>query len=109
MDETEEMIKLLLTKSKMLKHHCPRCSLPLFERDKKVICVRCGEVKVKTEGGGDAKGRRPALREHATVLREKRDDLLKQLKLEEDPEKIVFIVEAISKVEELLKIQENKG
>jgi uncharacterized Zn finger protein (UPF0148 family) len=103
MDETDEMIKLLLTKSKMLKHHCPRCSLPLFERDKKVICVRCGEVRVKIEGNKVAKGKKAAVKEEASLLLEKRDDLLKQLKSEEDPEKIVSIVGAISKLEEVLK------
>lgn len=50
MDESEEMVKLLLARAKMLGYHCPRCRLPLFEKDKKVVCVRCGEVRVEKEG-----------------------------------------------------------
>jgi uncharacterized Zn finger protein (UPF0148 family) len=49
MDVNEEMIRLLFAKAKMLGYHCPVCKLPLFEKDKKIVCVRCGEVRVERE------------------------------------------------------------
>jgi uncharacterized Zn finger protein (UPF0148 family) len=101
MDENEKMVKLLLSRGKMLSHHCPKCSLPLFEKDKKVLCVRCGEVRVEKEGTKKVKG--AASKGLKQVLKKKRDGLLKRLDSEEDPNKIASIVEAISKIEEALK------
>ncbi len=103
MDETEEMVKLLLAKAKMLSYHCPRCNLPLFEQGKKVVCVRCGEVRVERVGGKISKSKDEPGNAAATLLNQKRDDLLSRLKSEEDPKKIVSILEAISRIEDAQK------
>ncbi len=97
MDETEEMVRLLLARARMLGHHCPRCELPLFEKEGRVVCVKCGEVKVvKDEKGGSSGSDKVA-------LERKKEDLLKRLHDEDDPAKIASIADAISKLDILLK------
>lgn len=103
MDETEEMVKLLLSRAKMLSFHCPRCKLPLFQRDKKVLCVRCGDVRVEEEGKGTIERRGKVSESTVSVLEKKREELLSLFESEKDPKKIVSILEAISKIEETLK------
>jgi UPF0148 protein len=100
MDETEEMVKLLLAKAKMLSYHCPRCSLPLFESNKKIVCVSCGEVRIEREDAKNSKSQDAPGDAMATLLDKKKEDLLSRLKSEEDPKKIVSIIEAISRIEE---------
>ncbi|RMF91779.1 MAG: hypothetical protein D6733_00200 [Methanobacteriota archaeon] len=51
MDESDEMVRLLLSGAKMLGLHCPNCRLPLFQSHGRVLCVKCGAVKVVREGG----------------------------------------------------------
>lgn len=105
MDETEEMVKMLLAKAKMLSYHCPRCNLPLFEQGKKVVCVKCGEVRVEREDSGEAKSHVKSGSDEKTteVLSRKRKELLSSLESEKDPKKIVSLLEAISKIEEAQK------
>lgn len=103
MDETEEMVKLLLSRAKMLSLHCPRCNLPLFQRDKKVVCVRCGEVRVEEEGKGTIERQEKVSEGTMKVLEKKREELLSRLESEKDPKKIVSILDAISKIEETIK------
>jgi UPF0148 protein len=103
MDETEEMVKMLLAKAKMLSYHCPRCNLPLFEQGKKVVCVRCGEVKVERVDGKISKSKDNSGDAATALLNQKRDALLSRLKSEEDPKKIVSILEAISRLEDARK------
>jgi UPF0148 protein len=100
MNETDEMVKLLLTKAKMLSYHCPRCKLPLFEKDKKVVCVKCGEIIVEKEEKKTLKKQKTEGKRTIGVLKKKRKDLLNQLESEKDPDKIVALVAAISKIEE---------
>lgn len=112
MDESEEMVRLLLGGARMLKHHCPSCNLPLFGKDGGVVCVRCGVVKVINEGEGVGKERSVGgpdpvdvgLDEDVrSVLLKKRGHLLSQLEIEEDPVRIVSLLDAISKIEASLK------
>jgi uncharacterized Zn finger protein (UPF0148 family) len=49
MNETDNMVRALLKKDKMLSYHCPNCNLPLFQREGVVFCVKCGPVKVVKE------------------------------------------------------------
>jgi UPF0148 protein len=103
MDESEEMVKLLLAKAKMLSYHCPRCNLPLFEQGKKVVCVRCGGVRVEREDAKTSKSKDLPESGAANLLNQKKEDLLLRLKSEEDPKKIVSILEAISRIEQAQK------
>jgi len=103
MDVDEEMVKLLLSGSRMLSYHCPRCALPLFKREGRVVCVRCGEVRVVESSEGGLEGSAPAASERElSVLRVKRDSLLKRLESEEDPKRIVSLLDAISRIDEML-------
>ncbi len=36
-----ESAELLLKGAKMLKYHCPDCSMPLFKYNEKIICPSC--------------------------------------------------------------------
>ncbi len=98
MKEEDEMVRLLLSRGKMLNLHCPECSLPLFQKDKKIVCVRCGGVEVvekasKGKKGGSLTG------ETRMMLEKKKRELLLRLDKEKDPKKIVSILEAVSKID----------
>ncbi len=105
MDETDEMVRLLLSGVKMLGLHCPRCGLVLFDRGGSVICVRCGEVRVVREEGGsvseeESGGVGDADISVKDVFERKRVDLLKRLESESDPAVIAALSDAISKLEQ---------
>ncbi len=102
MDETDEMVKLLLARARMLKYHCPRCSLPLFEKEGQVICVKCGEVRVEKEY---VKSEDIELESGSRLgmLEKKKEELLKRLESESDPKTITSILEALQSVEKTLK------
>ena len=95
MNEQEEMVKLLLNRAKMLNHHCPKCNLPLFEVEGGVVCVRCGGVIVKPE----KKVTREDDEHVSEVLNNKLKELLERVKTEQDPEKLIALVKAISELE----------
>jgi len=105
MDETDEMVRLLLSGVKMLGLHCPRCGLMLFDREGSVFCVRCGEVRVVREGGDlDSKEESgeggDADTSVSDVFERKRADLLKRLEAEDDPVAIAALTDASSKLEQ---------
>lgn len=112
MDETDEMVRLLLSGVKMLGVHCPRCSLPLFDKGGAVLCVRCGRVRVVREdrdidsdseaGSGGSKVDSDSDVSIA-VFERKKADLLKRLESESDPSVIASLSEAIGKLEQVLR------
>ncbi|GBE19048.1 MAG TPA: hypothetical protein ENH13_00625 [Euryarchaeota archaeon] len=98
MDETDEMVRLLLSGVKMLGLHCPRCGLMLFDRGGSILCVRCGEVRVVREGGDADSEVGDSDSSVKDVFERKRADLLKRLESEEDPVVIAALSDAISKL-----------
>jgi len=111
--EKEETIKkmaeLLLARATMLAYHCPRCSAPLFEKEGKVLCPSCGEVRVVREGEEveeeaapqEKAGAEP--REGDEVLLRKREELLQRLEDEKDLRVILDILEAVRRIDEILR------
>ncbi len=101
------MAELLLARATMLAYHCPRCSAPLFEKEGKVLCPNCGEVKVVREGEeeqaapqAEAEPVRP--RRGEEILAEKREELLQRLKDERDLRAILDLLEAVRRIDEIL-------
>jgi UPF0148 protein len=100
----KDMTELLLSKARMLPYHCDSCKSPLFEKDEKIICPVCGELKiekkdqkekVKTEGlQTDSKT--------AQVLKKKRDELLAKIEKEKNPKKLTDLLEALNKINKSL-------
>ena len=80
-DKIKDMAGLLLSKATMLQYHCSECGSPLFKKDKKVFCPKCGELKTKkaapekkelrSEGKGISrlKGRRVCIKTGSDVYR----------------------------------------
>ncbi len=111
--EKEETIKkmaeLLLSRATMLAYHCPRCSAPLFEKEGKVLCPNCGEVKVVREGEEEVEEAAPQVegkaepKEGDEILLEKREELLQRLRDEEDLRVVLDILEAIRRIDEILR------
>ncbi len=111
--EKEETIKkmaeLLLARATMLAYHCPRCSAPLFEKEGKVLCPNCGEVRVVREGEEEKEKATPQAeagaesREGDEVLLKKREELLQRLSGEEDLRVILDILEAVRRIDEILR------
>jgi UPF0148 protein len=95
----KDMAELLLSKATMLQYHCAKCKSPLFEKD--ILCPVCGvfeEEKDKEE----KKAGEEARSKTKDALKKKRDELLKKLEKEKDPEKVVALVEAIEKINNIL-------
>ncbi len=54
-DAVASAAELLYKGAKMLSKHCPECGLPLFEKDGRVFCSNCGDVKnEEAEGASEA-------------------------------------------------------
>ena len=49
-DKIKAMAELFLSKTTMLQYPCSDCGSPLFKKDKKVVCLKCGELKTKKAG-----------------------------------------------------------
>jgi UPF0148 protein len=111
--EKEETIKkmaeLLLARATMLAYHCPRCSAPLFEKEGRVLCPNCGEVRVVREGEEAEEESIPQAeaevepQEGNEILLEKRKELLLRLKDEKDLRAILDILEAVRRIDEILR------
>ncbi len=55
-DAVASAAELLYKGAKMLSKHCPECGLPLFEKDGRVFCSNCGDVREAegaSEGGAE--------------------------------------------------------
>jgi UPF0148 protein len=95
----------------MLAYHCPNCGAPLFEKEGKVLCPTCGEVKVIREGEEEEGKEEVAPQAKAEVepqegneiLMEKRKGLLLRLKDEKDLRVILDILEAIKRIDGILR------
>lgn len=103
MDEMEEMVRLLLSRGKMLNLHCPKCNLPLFQTEGGVVCVKCGGVRIEKPEETSSKVGGDVSEDLLAVLKKKRAELLHLLENESDPDKIGSIVESISKIDSRLR------
>ncbi|NOZ77446.1 MAG: hypothetical protein GXO65_07310 [Euryarchaeota archaeon] len=101
----QDMAELLLSRATMLRYHCGTCRSPLFEKEGRVICPRCGPVKAASEEGEPGKSRKKGAVRDATrkVLEKKRDRLLSELEAEKDPKRITELLEAIEKMDRMLE------
>ncbi len=99
----KDMTELLLSKARMLPYHCNNCKSPLFEKDGKVVCPVCGEMKLEREQENDkAKTTKPPIdSKMAEVLNKKRDELLAQIEKEKDTKKLIGLLEALEKINKL--------
>ncbi len=55
-DAVASAAELLYKGAKMLSKHCPECGLPLFEKDGRIFCSNCGDVKNEEAEGADEAG-----------------------------------------------------
>jgi UPF0148 protein len=103
-DILKEMTELLLSKATMLQYHCGDCKSPLFEKDGRVICPKCGPVRVMEEEEKKERPPGPSATGDSTVaiLEKKRTQLLADLEAERDPKKITALLEAIDKLNSML-------
>ncbi len=106
MDESEkslkDMVELLLSKATMLQYHCARCKSPLFEKEGRILCPVCGTFDNEDKKNKDKKPKTRSEVKGREALEKKRDELIKRLEKEEDPEKIVSIAEAIKRLEDII-------
>ncbi len=100
----KDMTELLLSKARMLPYHCDNCKSPLFEKDEKIICPVCGELKFeKKDQKEEAKTEEPQTdSKTAQVLKKKRDELLAKIEKEKNPKKLTDLLEALNKINKLL-------
>lgn len=98
----KDMAELLLSKATMLQYHCAKCKSPLFEKEGKILCPVCGVFEEKGKEEKKVKAGKEARSKTKDALKKKRDEFLKQLKEEKDPEKVVALVEAIEKINNIL-------
>jgi UPF0148 protein len=100
----KDMTALLLSKARMLPYHCDNCKSPLFEKDEKIICPVCGELKFeKKDQKEEAKTEEPQTdSKTAQVLKKKRDELLVKIEKEKNPKKLTDLLEALNKINNLL-------
>ncbi len=108
MDEEKllkQMAELLLSKATMLQYHCADCKAPLFEKNGKIFCPRCGTFQVeKREAKNQEPKEKTQTEESPTqkVLVKKRAELLKRIEKEKNPKKISELLEALEKLERML-------
>jgi UPF0148 protein len=98
----ENMTGLLLSKARMLQYHCGNCKSPLFEKDEKIICPVCGEMKVKKEKAKTGKKEGKTKSKTSSVLEKKRDELLTKIEKEKNPKKLTDLLEALEKINKAL-------
>jgi UPF0148 protein len=92
----KNMTELLLSKARMLKYHCAKCKSPLFEKDEKVICPLCGELKIEKEKPKEKASKT------SKILKKKRDELLAKIEKEKNPKKLTDLLEALEKINKSL-------
>ncbi|MFQ5815806.1 MAG: Sjogren's syndrome/scleroderma autoantigen 1 family protein [Candidatus Hydrothermarchaeaceae archaeon] len=96
----KDMAEMLLKGAKMLQYHCDTCKSPLFQKEGKIICPVCGELK---KGGRKRSREKSSLDEKTkAALEKKRDDLLGRLEKEKKSEEISAILDALTKIEKML-------
>jgi UPF0148 protein len=100
----KNMTGLLLAKARMLQYHCGNCKSPLFEKEEKIICPVCGEMKIeKEEVKEKAKAKEPTTdSKTAQVLLKKRDEILAKIEKEKNPKKLTELLEALEKINKSL-------
>jgi UPF0148 protein len=100
----KNMTDLLLSKARMLQYHCANCKSPLFEKEEKVICPVCGELKVEKKGEKEKAKTKEAQADSRTaqVLKKKRDELLAKIEKEKNPKRLTDLLEALEKINKSL-------
>ena len=53
--DIKDMADILLKGGKMLNRSCPKCNAPVFQKEGRVFCARCGWEEGKTAGGKSEK------------------------------------------------------
>lgn len=100
----KNMTGLLLSKARMLQYHCGNCKSPLFEKEEKVICPVCGELKIEKEEVKEKAGAKEPTTNSKTakVLVKKRDELLAKIENEKNPKKLTDLLDALEKINKSL-------
>lgn len=100
----KNMTDLLLAKARMLQYHCGSCKSPLFEKEEKVICPVCGELKIEKKEEKEKTEEKGAQADSKTsrVLAKKRDELLGKIEKEKNPKKLTELLEALEKINKSL-------
>lgn len=105
-EDMGRMVDTLLAGGKMLSQHCPKCNMPLFKREGKIICPNCNVEYVREEAKGiltseglEEGGAPLAL---SQAVKEKLEELEGRLEDESDPEEISKILEAMKSAMEVL-------
>lgn len=100
----KNMTDLLLAKARMLQYHCASCKSPLFEKEQKVICPVCGEMKIEKEEVKEKAGAKEPTTDSKTakVLVKKRNELLVEIEKEKNPKKLTELLEALEKINKSL-------
>lgn len=100
----KNMTDLLLSKARMLQYHCGNCKSPLFEKEEKVICPVCGELRIeeKKEKGKVKTGRTITNSKTVSILEKKRDELLAKIENEKSPKKLIDLLDALEKINKSL-------
>jgi len=101
-ENLKNMADMLLKGGRMLQYHCDKCKSPLFQKDKKVICPVCGELKKPSKK--KPKETHKLDDKTKAVLEKKKDALLKRLEKEENTEELSSILDAIAKIEKMLNV-----
>lgn len=95
----KNMAQLLLERAKMLQYHCGKCKSPLFQKEGKIICPVCGEYE--TEKEAKIEKPKPKKKDDALmdILKRKREELVKRLEKEDNPQEISALLDAIAKID----------
>ncbi len=103
--KTEETIKnmaqLLLGGAKMLQYHCDKCKSPLFEKEGKIICPVDGEFGTEKKAKIEKTRGKPKEKDATlkNILEKKREELVKRLEKEDNPQEISALLDAIAKID----------
>lgn len=98
----KDMTELLLSKARMLPYHCDNCKSPLFEKDEKIICPVCGELKFEKKEEKAKTGEPSTDSKTTEILKKKRDEILTQIENEKNPKKLIGLLEALEKINKSL-------
>ena len=86
-----DISQLLLSGYKMTAQHCNKCGYPLFEKNGKIFCANCTEAEEEK-----------ATKSLDSVLEEKREELLSQLKETKDLNEVEHILTCLKLLQELI-------
>jgi len=113
-DSVKAGADLLLKGWKMLNKACPTCVEPLYEKEGKVVCVKCKKQYIMVDSKTDSNSQKaspsfdfstlpPTLAESAKVILDKISVLNEQLISETNPKKITELSKSIKSLIESLR------